>query len=55
MRLCVLHENGEFKEYDCEFFEFRTNNVTNWIQIIPKDGSSAIRLHKVRVIKALDN
>ena len=55
MRLSILHENEEFKEYDCKSFEFRSNNVTNWIKIIPKDGSNAIRLYKVRVIKTLDN
>lgn len=55
MRLSVLHENGEFKEYNCEYFEFRANNVTNWIKIIPKDGPDSIRIYNVRVIKTLDN
>lgn len=55
MRLCVLHEDGIFKEYDCEFFEFRTNLVSNWLKIIPKDGSETLKFYDVRTFKALDN
>ena len=54
MRISVLHEDGIFKEYDCEFFEFRSNNVANWLKIIPKDGSESIRIYNVRAFKALD-
>ena len=39
-------------EIECDSFEFRSNQVANWIQVV-KDGHKEI-IHRVAVIKTED-
>lgn len=38
MQITVIEYNGIEHHIDCESFEFRTNQVTNWIKIKYSDG-----------------
>ena len=50
MKLTVIEYGGEPRQIECESFEFRGNQVTNWIRIKKTDGCEAL-IHNVCVIK----
>ena len=50
MKLTVIEYGGEPRQIECESFEFRGNQVTNWIRIKKADGCEAL-IHNVCVIK----
>lgn len=52
MKLKVIKYGGEFKIIECESFEFRTNQVANWIKIKYADNSEEY-IHGVCVIKTV--
>ena len=43
-----------FKTYECDDFEFRANNVCNWISIM-KDGKEIAFIERVGVIKTISH
>ena len=42
--------DAEFKIYDCDDFEFRGNQVTNWVRLF-KDGKEVGFVNRVAVFK----
>jgi hypothetical protein len=50
MKLTVIEYGGEPRQIECESFEFRSNQVTNWIRIKKADGCEPL-IHNVCVIK----
>ena len=52
MKLKVIKYGGESKIIECESFEFRTNQVSNWIKIKYTDNSEKY-IHGVCVIKTV--
>lgn len=51
MKIKVITLNGETKEIECDSFEFRSNQVANWIRIKTADTTEMI--HGIAVIKSL--
>lgn len=51
MTITVVEFGGAPRKIECESFEFRTNQVENWIRIKYKDGSKEI-IRGVATIKA---
>jgi len=51
MQIIVVEYDGAEHHINCRSFEFRTNQVENWIRIKYKDGSTE-EIHDVCVIKA---
>ena len=49
-KLLVIEYNGTEHKIECESFEFRTNQVANWIRINHSDGSTEI-IRDICVIK----
>ena len=37
--------------YDAIYFEFRTNNVSNWVKVVTKEGTNVI--HDIAVLKSM--
>lgn len=52
MKLKIIKYGGESKIIECESFEFRTNQVANWIRIKYMDNSEEL-IHGVCVIKTV--
>ena len=50
MVLTVIEYGGKKHIIDCESFEFRTNQVTNWIRLVYSNGSKE-EIHNVCTIK----
>lgn len=50
MKLTLIEYGGIQRQIECESFEFRSNQVTNWIRIKKADGCEAL-IHNVCVIK----
>ena len=53
MKLKVITYGGEETLYDATSFEFRSNQVTNWIRIKTSDGE-VIYVHNVCVVKHIE-
>lgn len=51
MKIIVIEYGGKEHRINCESFEFRTNQVKNWIRVKYQDGSKEI-IHGVATIKA---
>lgn len=51
MMITIIEYGGIPQQIECESFEFRTNQVENWIRIKHKDGSKEI-IHGVATIRA---
>ena len=51
MKITVIEYGGIEHYINCKSFEFRTNNVANWVKIKYQDGSQEI-IHGVATIKA---
>lgn len=43
-------DDAEFTTYDCDDFEFRGNQVTNWVRLF-KDGKEVGFVNRVAVFK----
>ena len=43
-------DDSEFKTYDCDDFEFRGNQVTNWVRLF-KNGKEIGFINRVAVFK----
>lgn len=52
MKLKIIKYGGESKIIECNSFEFRTNQVTNWIEARKEDGTKEL-IHNICVIKTL--
>ena len=50
MILTIIEYGGEPQQIECESFEFRSNQVTNWIRIKKANGCETL-IHNVCVIK----
>ena len=50
MKLTVIEYGGEPRQIECESFEFRGNQVTNWLRIKKADGCEAL-IHNACIIK----
>ena len=50
MKITVVEYDGTENHINCKFFEFRTNQVENWIRIKYQDGSKEI-IHGVATIR----
>lgn len=50
MNITVVEYDGTENHINCKFFEFRANQVSNWIRITYQDGSKEI-IHRVATIK----
>ena len=53
MKLKIIKYGGETKIIECNSFEFRTNQVANWIKIKYTDNSEEL-IHSVCVIKTVE-
>lgn len=51
MNIIVVEYDGTENHINCKFFEFRSNQVANWIRITYPDGSKEI-IPRVATIKA---
>jgi len=51
MTVTIIEYGGTPRQIECESFEFRTNQVENWMRIKYKDGSKEI-IHGVATIRA---
>lgn len=52
MKLKIIKYGGESRIIECKSFEFRTNQVVNWIKIKYQDNSEET-IHNVCVIKTM--
>ncbi len=52
MRLLIIRFGEEPMEKECDSFEFRSNQVTNWIKI--KKGDDVEMIHGIATIKTLE-
>lgn len=52
MKLLIIRFDEESMEKECDSFEFRSNQVSNWIKIKKDDNIEII--HGVATIKTLD-
>lgn len=52
MKIKVIQYNGIEEIYDVDFFEFKTNHVSNWIRLKLTNGNE-ITVHNVCVIKTM--
>ena len=54
MKITIFKYDGTEYHINCESFEFRTNQVTNWIKIKYQDGSKSSKeiINEVATIKA---
>jgi hypothetical protein len=51
MKIAVMSlDTQTFIDYDCDDFEFRANNVSNWLRL-KKDGKEIAFVNNVGVIK----
>lgn len=50
MTLTIIEYGGKPRRIECESFEFRCNQVANWIRIKKSDGSEAL-IHNICAIK----
>ena len=50
MILTIIEYGGVSRQIECEFFEFRCNQVTNWIEVRKADGNKEL-IHNICVIK----
>ena len=50
MKIIIIKYGGEPEEIECESFEFRCNQVNNWIKIKKADGNVTM-IHNICVIK----
>lgn len=50
MKITVIEYGGAEHHINCKSFEFRTNQVENWIRVKYQDGSKEI-IHGVATIK----
>ena len=53
MKLEIIMMNGESQIIECDTFEFRSNQVSNWIRT-KKDGEEQM-IHQVATIKSEQN
>lgn len=51
MKITVVEYGGIEHHINCKSFEFRTNQVSNWIRIKYQDGSKEL-IYEVATIKA---
>ncbi|MBR4315175.1 MAG: hypothetical protein IKP66_09725 [Lachnospiraceae bacterium] len=51
MKITVIEYNGTEHHISCESFEFRTNQVENWIKIKYQDGKQEM-IYGVATIKS---
>jgi hypothetical protein len=51
MKITVVEYDGAEHHINCKSFEFRTNQVENWVRINYRDGSKEI-INRVATIKA---
>lgn len=51
MKLLIIKYGGEHQEIECDSFEFRTNQVANWIKL--KQGDTQTMIYDVATIKSL--
>lgn len=54
MKLKVIKYDGEEILYDAVSFEFRSNQVTNWIKVKTTNDSEPIYIHNVCVVKTVE-
>lgn len=52
MKIKVIKYDGAEMIYDTSTFEFRTNQVSNWIKI--KTNDELITIHNVCVVKTIE-
>ena len=52
MKLKIIKYGGESKIVECNSFEFRTNQVTNWIKVRKEDRNKEL-IHNICVIKEM--
>ena len=53
MKIKVIKYDGAEMDYDIVSFEFRTNQVSNWIRLKFGDGK-VLNIHDICVIKTID-
>lgn len=53
MTIKVIEYNGTKHLIECKSFEFRTNQVSNWIRLEFEDGTSK-EIHRICVIKLIN-
>lgn len=53
MRIKVISKDGSIYEHDISSFEFRSNNVSNWIRMKYDDGTG-VDIHNIATIKCED-
>lgn len=53
MKIEIVKYDGTEMFYDAISFEFRTNQVSNWIKVKLEDGTEDI-IHDVCVVRALE-
>lgn len=51
MKINVIQYDGTEHHINCESFEFRTNQVSNWIRIKYQNDNEEI-IHRIATIKA---
>lgn len=52
MTLTIIEYGGVTRQIKCESFEFRCNQVTNWIEVRKEDGTKEL-IHNICVIKTV--
>ena len=50
MKLTIIEYGGVKRLIECESFEFRCNQVSNWIEVKKADGNKEL-IHNICVIK----
>lgn len=51
MKLCIIKYVGTKIELECDSFEFRTNQVANWIELT--QGGKKNIIHNIAVIRTI--
>lgn len=51
MELLIIKYGGEQIEIECDTFEFRTNQVSNWIKL--KQGDTQTMIYDIATIKTM--
>ena len=51
MKLCIIKYGGTKIELECDSFEFRTNQVANWIELT--QGGKKNIIHNIAVIRTI--
>lgn len=52
MTLKIIEYGGASRQIECESFEFRCNQVSNWIEVRKADGNKEL-IYNICVIRAL--